>query len=166
MLVGDGLAAGTDQLRLSPAAGLEPDRHILASQLPGDLERRAPLVLGVEEVNGGGLLRVDAVQLEVAVAGVELKADVAPPERVEGLDVQPREHHRVHDGLTLRADHAAFDRPARTEPRHDLVRGVTRLDVVGDDLVRIVAFSAGLTLVEHQLADHFEKVIGRRAVDE
>ena len=99
MLLGDGLAVGPDEPRLGLAAGLEPDRHVLAGLLAGDLDRRAPLVLGIEEVDGSGLLRVEAVQLEAAVAGVELEADVAPPGRVERLDAERREDHRVRDRL-------------------------------------------------------------------
>ena len=67
-VLGDGLAVGPDEPRLGLAAGLEPDGQVLAGLLAGELDRRAPLVLGVEEVDRVEPLGVEAVQLEAAVA--------------------------------------------------------------------------------------------------
>ncbi len=65
---GDRLAVGADEPRLRLAAGLEADRRVLAGLLAGDLDRRAPLVLGIEDEIREVPLRIKAVQLEAAVA--------------------------------------------------------------------------------------------------
>src|SRR5262249_47450447 len=73
---------------------------------------------------------------------------------------------RALDRLPLRADHGALDGLARPQHRVDLVRPVAGLDLVGDDLMGVVALPAGSTVEEHLVADDLENIVGGRAEDE
>ncbi len=138
------LAVGPDEPRLGLATGLEANQHLLAGLLGGDLDRRSPLVVGVEEGDASGLFRVDPVQLEEAIAGVE--REIAAPDEVGVLDVERGDNHRVLDRLVVWPDYAALDGLARPQHGGDLVRLVAGLDLVGDDVVGVMAHSAGLTI--------------------
>ena len=136
-MLGDRLAVGPDEPRLGLAAGLEPDRQVLAGLLAGDLDRRAPLVLGVEDVDARGPLGIEAVQLEAAVADRDLV--IAAPEWVERLDAERGEDEAVGDRLAVGPLDTPLDRHAGPQRRGDLVRRVAGLDLVGDDGVGVVA---------------------------
>ncbi len=160
---GGGLAVGPDEPRPRPAARLEPDRRRLAGAGRG-ARPSPPPVLDVEEVDGRGLLGVEAVQLEAAVAGVD-EAVFLPPE-VDRVDLLPGEDHRVLDRLAPRADHVAAQRPAGSEGRVDLVGRLAGLHLVMDDGVGVEAGAAAPAPAEERpAADLLGDVVERRPHD-
>ena len=88
--------------------------------------------------------RVEPVQLEAAVAGVN--GDVAAPVEVEVVEVERGDDLGVVDGLSVWPDHAALDGLAWPQHGVDFVRRVAGLDLVGDDVVGVVALAAGLAV--------------------
>ena len=56
-IIRDWLAVGADEPRLGLAAGLEMDGQVFAGLLAGEFDRRAPLLLGVEDNDARGRLR-------------------------------------------------------------------------------------------------------------
>ena len=138
------LAAGPDEPRLGLTARLEPDGQVLAGLLAGELEGRTPLVVGVEERDASGFFGIEPMQLEGAVASVN--GQVAAPVEVEVVEVEHGDDLRLVDGLSVRPDQAALDGLPWPQPRVDFVRRVAGLDLIGDDVVGVIAFAARLAV--------------------
>ena len=94
-------------------------------------------MIGVQEIDRCGLLRVEARQLKPAVAGVD--EVVALPHEVDRIELLTGQNHSVSDQLTGRAGHGAAQCSARPQGRRQAVYFVSGLDLVGDDLVGVEA---------------------------
>ena len=129
--LGDWLAVGPEEPRLGLAAGLQSDGQVLAGLLAGDVDRGAPLVLRIEDVDACRPSGCQAVQLEAAVADRDL--EIAAPEGVERLDAERGEDEAVGDRLAVWPLDAPLDRHARPERRGHFVRRIARLDLIGDE---------------------------------
>ena len=146
LMLGDRLAVGPDEPRRGLATRLQADLSVLAGLLAGDVDRRAPLVLGIEDMDPRGCLGGQAVQLEAAVADRGLV--IAAPEGVERLDAERREDEAVGDRLPVWPLDASLDRHAGPQCRGDLAGRVAGLDLVGDDGVGAIAQSRRVGSVE------------------
>ena len=123
-------------MRFGSAVRLELHGQFLAGLLAGELDGGSGLVIGVEKDHRHGSLRIEPVQLESAVAGVEPGS--FPPRWVGIFGFEAGEHRGRLDRLAVRADQAAPYGFSEAELSDELAGRVAGLNLIGNDVVRVV----------------------------
>ena len=161
---GDRLAFRRDEPRRRRSTALKANGRLFDGLLAGDIDRCAPLVLGVEDMNARGRLRGKAVQLEPAVADGHL--EIAAPEGVERLDPERREDEACVDRLSFGTFDPPLDRHGGPQRCGDFMGWVAGLGLVRDDGVGVVTKPAGFIVVETVRPDLAEDVVAGGSEDE
>ncbi len=82
------------------------------------------------------------------------------------FDLKPGEDSGFLHRLALEPDEPAAHGLTPPQRGVDRLHGAARLDIVGEDLVGVVAATTWLTVKERAVADRFEDKVGARAEDE
>src|SRR5262249_22185274 len=131
-----------------------------------EVDHAAQLALRFEEVDGGLDIGVEPVDLESALARIDVVTGPAPPRPTSRIEDDPAEHPGLPDGLAIRPDDLAFHRHAAAEHQVDFLAACARLQVEQAVGVRVDPVAARLTLLNHPRADGLEHVIVAGALDE
>ncbi len=130
------LAAGVDQPRLGGAAGLEPDGdRSVGRRLAREIDRRAQLMMRVEEVDGDFGVGVEPMDLEPAAlhAAVDRRARQFTKDG-RGREEHAADHPGILDRLTVRPDDPAVHGHARAE--HDVDVQGSRQSALGSQAMK------------------------------
>src|SRR5262245_16643270 len=157
-MVGEGAPFLIDQPRRRRSARSKADSHGLARLLAGYLRDGPEAVVAVEEEYGIGLRRVEAGQLEAAVAELQpalVEGEAAVGDRAADDDPLAR-------WLAVRLDHLAAHGHSAPQRHLDIVRCGARHGVEGGQRVRVVAPRAWPAAVQlSHCRFHLDEVTGR-----